>query len=146
MLIPHDTTILVVDGSHMQVLRNRGTDAAPDLELLKEQTIRNPPTSAMGTSAPGRSFGSAVPKRSAYQNSDLHQRREDRFGHAALQAIASLNREDAPLILIAPPHMLGTLRSELDPKRHAQILAEIAKDFAQRDAPDILALLRSYQP
>lgn len=146
MLIPHDTTILVVDGSHMQLLRNRGTDRAPDLELLHEQAMKNPPSRAMGTSAPGRSFGSAVPSRSAYENADRHQRREDDFGHAALQVLASLHREDAPLILIAPPHMLGALRSELDPKRHTHILAEIAKDFAQRDVPDILALLRSYHP
>jgi protein required for attachment to host cells len=145
MLIPHDTTILVVDGGHVQVLRNRGTDAAPELELLHEQAMKNPPSRAMATDAPGRSFGSAVPTRSAYADADYHQRREDRFGQEALQAVASLGRQDRPLILIAPPRMLGVLRSDLDPTMQGHILAEIAKDFAQRHATDILKLLRSHQ-
>ena len=145
MLIPHDTTILVADGGHMQVLRNRGTDAMPELELLHEQAMKNPPNRAMGTEAPGRSFGSAVPKRSAYAGADYHQRREDRFGHEALQAVASLDRQDTPLIVIAPPRMLGMLRGDLNAKMQSHILAEIARDFAQRDAADILELLRSHQ-
>lgn len=145
MLIPHDTTILVVDGGHVQVLRNRGTDAAPELELLHEQAMKNPPSRAMATDAPGRSFGSAVSKRSAYADTDYHQRREDRFGHEALATVASLGRQNRPLILIAPPRMLGTLRDELDAEVEGQILAEIAKDYAQRDAGDILKLLQSHQ-
>ncbi|WP_404477668.1 host attachment protein [Novosphingobium sp. BL-52-GroH] len=145
MLIPHDATILVVDGGHLQVLRNRGTDAAPELELLHEQAMKNPPSRAMGTDAPGRSFGSAVPKRSTYGEADYHQRREDRFGHRALGTVASLGRQDGPLILIAPPHMLGVLREDLDPRVQDRVVAEIAKDFAQRDADDILKLLRSHQ-
>lgn len=145
MPIPHDTTILVVDGGHLQVLRNRGTDAAPELELLHEQAMKNPPSRAMGTDAPGRSFGSAVPKRSAYADADYHQRREDRFGHQALETVASLGRQDRPLILIAPPHMLGVLREDLDSKAQGRVLAEIAKDFAQRNADEILKLLRSHR-
>lgn len=145
MLIPHDTTILVVDGGHMQVLRNRGVDAMPELELLYEQAMKNPPSRAMGTDAPGRSFGSAAPTRSAYADADYHQRKEDRFGKEALQAVASLGRQDRPLIVIAPPHMLGVLRGDLNPTMQGHILAEIAKDFAQRDAADILVLLRSHQ-
>jgi len=115
MLIPHDTTILVVDGGHMQVLRNRGVDAMPELELLYEQAMKNPPSRAMGTDAPGRSFGSAAPTRSAYADADYHQRKEDRFGKEALQAVASLGRQDRPLIVIAPPHMLGVLRGVPQP-------------------------------
>jgi len=145
MLIPHDTTILVVDGGHMQVLRNRGSDAAPELELLHEQAMKNPPNRAMGADAPGRSFSSAAPGRSAYADTDYHQRREDRFGHAALRALISLDRQDAPLILIAPPRMLGMLRDEFDPKMRSHIVAEIAKDLAQHDTGEILEWLRTHQ-
>ncbi|WP_257538433.1 host attachment protein [Sphingobium sp. CFD-1] len=145
MLITHDTTILVVDGGHVQVFRNRGTDAAPELELLHEQAMKNPPSRAMATDAPGRSFGSAAPTRSAYADADYHQRWQDRFGQEALRAVASLGRQDRPLIVIAPPRMLGVLRGDLDPKMQNHILAEIAKDFAQRGDGDILALLQSHQ-
>lgn len=145
MLIPHNATILVVDGSHMKVLRNRGTDAAPKLELLHERAMENPPSRAMGTDAPGRSFGSAVPGRSAYSGTDYHQRKEDRFGREALQTIQDLGRQNLPLILITPPHMLGVLRGDLEHAKQIPVLAEIAKDFAQRDSTDILDLLQSHQ-
>lgn len=123
MLIPHDTTILVVDGGHVQVLRNRGADATPELELLYEQTMKKPPSRAMATDAPGRSFSSAAPTRSAYADADYHQRWEDRFGHEASRAVASLGRQDRPLIVIAPPRILGVLRGDLDPKMQNHLLA-----------------------
>ncbi|SDD86961.1 Protein required for attachment to host cells [Sphingomonas sp. YR710] len=95
---------------------------------------------------PGRSFSSVGPGRSAFDAPDLHQRRENRFGHEALELISSMAGAETPVILIAPPHMLGEIRAEQNPKFEQRILAEINKDFAQRSAADILEMLREYQP
>ena len=145
MLIPHGTLILAVDGGHLRVLRNHGSDAAPALELLREQKLKNPASHVLEEDSPGRSFSSVGPGRSAFEAPDLHQRREDRFGHEAAELIASLAGEDLPVILIAPPRMLGQLRYERDPKFEHRIIAEINKDYAQRSPADILDMLRDYQ-
>jgi protein required for attachment to host cells len=50
------------------------------------------------------------------------------------------------VILIAPPHVLGEIRADLDPRSALRIIAEINKDYAQSKPAEILELLRNYQP
>jgi protein required for attachment to host cells len=146
MLIPHGTLILAVDGAHLQLLRNRGSDALPALDRLHERKLKNPASHVLETDAPGRAFSSAGHGRSAYDAPDLHQRREDRFSHEALEQISSMAGEETPVILIAPPHVLGEIRADLDPRSALRIIAEINKDYAQSKPAEILELLRNYQP
>jgi len=87
MLVPHGALILVVDGSRMQLLRNRGKDSAPELELLTDREQSDPPTRALATDGPGRAFESVGSARHAYASADYHQQREDRFGKKALAAL-----------------------------------------------------------
>lgn len=145
MLIPHDTTILLVDGAHARILRNAGNEATPELQLLDERAQKNPPNRAMATDAPGRSFGSAVPRRSAYPDADYHERGEAAFGLETLEMLDALGRSRMPLILIAPPRMLATLRKALAHGKHPPVLAEIAKDHVQSDLTTLLRVLRDHR-
>jgi len=144
VLIPHGALILVIDGSRMQLLRNHGKDHAPKLEIVADKVQTDPPTRALVSDGPGRSFESAGSTRHAYAAVDHHQQREDRFGKRALALLQSGNSKDAPIILIAPPHMLGELRSARDSQTERRTIAEIDKDLTHLQAQEIAAFLHAY--
>jgi len=145
MLVPHGAVILVVDGGKMQLWRNSGRDSAPALELLRKRRLRNPRTSVMGDDAPGRSFQSVGPRRGAHQSVDRHQRREDAFGEQSLDLAAEL-AGDNPLVVIAPPHMLGRLRAHRKSNGGPGAAAEIAKDLAGYSGDRIARFLTGWRP
>lgn len=141
MLVPHGALVLVVDGSRMQLLRNRGKDNAPKLEIIADKTQADPPTRALASDAPGRSFESAELVRHSYATTDYHQQREARFGKKALSVLQSDSDKDAPVILIAPPHMLGALRKARDAHIERRTIAEIDKDLTHLGVHEIAAFL-----
>jgi protein required for attachment to host cells len=115
------------------------------LELLRKRRLRNPRTHVMGDDQPGRSFQSVGPRRGAHQAVDRHQRREDAFGKQALDLAADL-AGDNPLVVIAPPHMLGQLRAHHKVGSAPRIAAEIAKDLAGYSGSRIASFLDSWRP
>ena len=145
MLVPHGALILVVDGSRMQLLRNRGKNNALDLEVITEEAQADPPTRELASDGPGRSFESAGSTRHAYTTTDYHQQREDRFGKKALSLLQSDSNKDAPVILIAPPHMLGELRKARDAQIERRTIAEIDKDLTHLPPQEIAAFIHKYQ-
>ena len=144
MLVPHGALVLVVDGSRMQLLRNRGKDNAPELEIIGEQIQADPPTRALASDGPGRSFESAGSTRHAYATTDYHQQREDRFGEMALAFLQSNGSHDAPIVLIAPPHMLGELRKARNTQIERRTIAEIDKDLTHLQAQELAAFLLGF--
>lgn len=137
MLTPHGALILVVDGGRMQLLRNAGSEVSPNLQLLRERHLRNPGDHILARDAPGRSFQSATPHRSSYQSRDHHEAHKDRFGQDALEEAIAAAGDKTPLVVIAPPHMLGSLRASLKGGRRANIAAEIAKDLSHHSPSEI---------
>ena len=144
MLVPHGALILVVDGSRMQLLRNRGKDSAPELELLTDREQSDPPTRMLAADGPGRAFESVGSARHAYASADYHQQREDRFGKKALAALHNHGDKDAPIILIAPPHMLGELRNARDAEIERRTIAEIDKDLTHMKPQEIGTFLHNH--
>lgn len=144
MLVPHGALILVVDGSRMQLLRNRGKDAKPELETIADREQSDPPTRALAADGPGRSFESAGTVRHAYAATDYHQQREDRFGSKALSTLGDHDDKGAPVILIAPPHMLGELRKARDAQIEHRTIAEIDKDLTHMRLQEIAAFLHNH--
>lgn len=113
MLVPHGALVLVLDGAHVQLLRNRGGEVAPDLEAVPGEQISR--------------YGARAGRR------DGRQRARD-----VIAAVDPLLSSGTPLILVAPPHRLGELRAEVPHRARRQIVGEIAKDLA-RCAPNELA-------
>jgi protein required for attachment to host cells len=79
MNIPNEALVLVGDGRKALFLRNHGTPASPNLVLEDEIEQDNPPTREQGTDRPGRKRGSDGVSRSAIEETDQHQRAEQRF-------------------------------------------------------------------
>jgi protein required for attachment to host cells len=145
MLVPHGTLVMVVDGAKAQLFRNSGADNAPQLALLEAEAQIVPRTSEMGDERPGRSFQSGTVARSAHQTTDFHQIMEDRFAEKAAERLSALIKGDARGILIAAPHTLGVMRKHLGAETRKRLIAEIAKDYVDRTATDIAAMLERYE-
>lgn len=145
MLVPHGALILVVDGSRMRLLRNRGKDNAPELEIITDKVQADPPTRALASDRPGRSFESVGSTRHGYATTDFHQQREDRFGRKALALVQDHSDRDAPVILIAPPHMLGELRGARDTQIERRTIAEIDKDLTHLQEQEMSAFLQKHR-
>jgi protein required for attachment to host cells len=146
MLIPHGAHVMVIDGARMALFRNKGKDFDPNLELIEQQQDVTPRTSDIGTDQLGRAFQSLGGHQRAYEQTDYHQLLEDKFAAQActkLEALLAQGEQGA--ILIAAPHVLGTMRKQLKPKSRARLIAEIDKDYAGRSAADIARMLDRFE-
>ncbi len=144
MKLPQGTLILVVDGSHMLLLRNKGDAHAPALEVVDQDRQDNPPNRDQMSDAPGVSGSPLHPGRDTMTRSDPHRRREALFLAAALRRTAAyLDHADAEtqLIVVAPPPALGALRDHYDAPILAHLLAEIPKDLTRHAVDSIAAHL-----
>ena len=142
MLLPHSALVLVVDGSRMQILRNRGQKAAIELEIVSEDKLKNPASHVMEADSPGRSHDSKGQGSHAYEADDLHQRREDEFVADALTQLRAAVGNDDKIVLIAPPKALGHLRKLLNKDMEARVVAEINKDLGHLKPAEIAAALQ----
>lgn len=129
--IPHEAFVFVGDGRKALFLRNAGDDKFPNLKTERVIVDTNPATHEQGTDAPGRTFASAAPSRSSYQETDWHELEEKGFARdvAALLAKIVRERKIKALIVVAPPKTLAELRNNLHPDVKGRIVAEVDKDF-----------------
>jgi len=141
--IPAGALILVGDGRKALFLRNQG--APTHVELAVERVFKqdDPPTREQGTDRPGRYRGCDGTSRSAFEETDWHQLAEDRFATqigGALNRLAHENRFHH-LILVAPPKVLGTVRTHLNKETSSRVVAEVPKDLTSQPVKEIARTL-----
>jgi protein required for attachment to host cells len=125
--------ILVADGQKARFLASekRNEDLAP---ALPDMIVPNPPTREQGTERPGRVHESVGARRSAYEPpTDMHRQAKRDFAKSIAETLLEKTREGAfdKLIVVAPPEMLGDLRSALAPETKARLIGERAKDYTE---------------
>lgn len=137
--VTHGTFVVVADGKKALIFRNKGDGLYMNLELVEEHSQDNPPTSEQGSDRPGSVHESVGPRRSSMEGTDWHQEAEDRFATTLATALDAMVQRDAfkRLVLVAPPKMLGVLRTALRPDVKALIVAESAKTLTQHPVPEI---------
>jgi protein required for attachment to host cells len=141
--IPAGALILVGDGRKALFLRNHG--APTHVELTVERVLKqsDPPTREQGTDRPGRYKGAGGAPRSAFEETDWHQLAEDRFATeigSILNRLAHENRFHH-LILVAPPKVLGVVRTHLDKETSSRVVAEVHKDLTSQPIAEIVRTL-----
>ncbi|CAN5659904.1 hypothetical protein BH11PSE6_BH11PSE6_16820 [soil metagenome] len=104
MLVPQGALIFLLDGGHVEVLRNRSADARPDLEVVPVHKIRNGLARA-DMRNPGGLVGEVI---------------------AAVDLLLAAGTQ---LILVAPSNLLGELRSQVPKRSRRQIAGEVAGDL-----------------
>lgn len=129
MLLPHGTLILVADGGRSRILRNIGTDTAPDLRVIEQRQNCAAAKSKIVSAAGARTSAPVA-----------QDREEAAFVLRALDALHAYSDQATPTILVAPPRMLGVLRASRS--RLRRILAEIDKDWTHLTSDEIADLLQ----
>jgi protein required for attachment to host cells len=131
--------VLVGDGRRALFFSNHGDAGILDLRVLETRIDDNPPTREQGADAPGRSFSSFSPGRSAMENTDWHELEEERFARAMAERInaAAESGEMTEIVIVAPPKTLGEIRKDLSVKARGMVAGELAKDFTKHPLPEI---------
>ena len=139
MQVPHDAFVVVADGRKMLFLRNDGDAEFPNLQLERKRVQDNPSDGAQSADAPGRSFSSTGPGRSAYQETDYHQLEEDRFAADVTELLKkrAFDNDYEALIIIAPPKTLGEMRKHYHKEVADRLLGEIDKDLTGHPIDEI---------
>ena len=138
----HGTWVAVCDGSKSLLLENTGDHEYPKLETRLVMTHENPPTHLQGAAAPGRAFAGTGERRAAVADTDRHEQAERHFLVAfARQLEHALPKRNGGLILVAPPHALGTLRPHLGEHTRTALAGELARDYVKLPLYEIERLL-----
>ena len=141
--VPTNALVLVGDGKRALFLRNRGTPRHIELITEREMTQDNPPNREHGTERPGRYLGADGVSRSAFEQTDWHQQAEKRFAVEIADTLYQMEHahEFHELVVVAPPKMLGDLRSKLHEEVANCVVAEVPKDLTGHPIPEIGRLL-----
>lgn len=139
------TWILVADGARARILEQVGPggDLHP-LEGAKFSTASKP-SRELGTDRPGRVRESVGHQRHAIEpRYDPHRGLETLFAHQLADILSIRLREGLfdRLIIVAPPVMLGDLRSALAKPLQEALIGEIAKDLTKTPNGEILEHVR----
>lgn len=131
MLLPHGTVIALVDGKHLELFRNDGNEAEPDLSPLPTPKLDSHNHSAGSHhSSAGNHEGNMV----------------DEDAHAGA-AVTWLNNEVLGhridhLMVVASPRTLGEMRKHYHKQLESVLVGELAKDLIGKGPTAILAALR----
>ncbi len=131
MLLPHGTVIAIVDGRNLELYRNDGNEAEPDLAPLPLPRLDSSNHSGGGhRSSPGNHADSQVA--------------EDAHAIAATEWLNSevLGHHIDKLVVFAPPRTLGEMRRHYHKQTEKALLKEVSKDLIGRKPDEILAALR----
>jgi protein required for attachment to host cells len=144
--IPHDTLVMVGDGSRAVFFRNTGSLQQPSLAVENVFEQDNPPTREQGTDRPTRGPTSFAAPRGNIEGPDWHQLNEARFASEIadkLYKMAHANQFER-LIIVAPPKVLGVLRQSLHKEVLDRIEAEVPKELAGSSVNTIQRELASW--
>jgi protein required for attachment to host cells len=143
VMIPTNALVLISDGRRARLMRNQGTPVNPKLSVEREMLHENPPTREQGTDKPGRRQGSEGSTRGAIEQTDWHQLEEQRFASEIADVLYKLGHAGKyhDLVVVAPPKMLGDLRSKFHQTVSKAVIAEVPRDLTQYSAPEIGSML-----
>lgn len=138
MKIAHGTIVMAIDGRKMLLFRNEGDDKYVVLDTLENEEAKTPPSHELGNDAPGRTFSSTSQRRSAYSETDWHSQAEARFAVAGADRLEHAAKgNDADIVVLAPPRVLGELRKHWGRETRKRLVAEIGKDLVHHETDDI---------
>ncbi|MGD9737829.1 MAG: host attachment family protein [Bauldia sp.] len=141
--IPQGAIVFVGDGEKALVLRNRGSEAHPDLAIdrvvLGVETLAAP----ADQDRESRRLDALGPKTAVLEEADWFRFDKHRFAKdiATMLYRAAHAGGYESLVIVAPPRTLGELRAELHSEVRSRLIAEIDKDLTGHPIASIERIL-----
>ena len=131
MILPHDTTVVVVDGTRIRMFRNIGREPHIELAALPQPDFG------------GSNTGSGSRHRNSSANPDSQRIREDKFVAGVAEHLnrEALSNNIKQLVIIADPRTLGELRRHLHDVLASRIIGQISKDLTSHSYKSIQAAI-----
>ena len=133
MLLPHGTVIALADGERLELYRNAGNEAEPELEVLP-----TPKLDEHNHGSGGRHYSSAGNPQESLLAEDAHA-----AGVAAWLNHEVLEHRIKGLVVIAAPRTLGELRRHYHKQTQQVLLGEYDKDLVGWPEARILETLHA---
>lgn len=133
MATPH-IWVLVADGKTARIFSAHGRTERFEPAVPFELRLPNPSTREQGADKPGRVFDSTGQARHAVEpHADWHREAKRKFAEDIADLLKEKTRENAfdELLLIAPPQLMGDLRTALDGPTRARVKGEVVKDLTK---------------
>jgi len=139
MRIEAGAWVVACDGRKALILENVGDAKFPNLRTRETYEHADEPTHVLGTAPPGRSYQSVGNRRSAVDQTDLHDETERLFlrNLAGRLDAAISERKTKAIIMVAAPRALGMIREVYSPALGHAIVHEIAKDVVKQPIHEI---------
>lgn len=143
--LKNGTWILIADGEKALVLENLTDHENPHFDVRREKHHENPPTREQGTHEPGRFNDGPSVHRSAVQDTDWHRLEKERFADDLSDMLykAAHEQKFETLVLVAPPVVLGDLRSKLHQEVTARVIGEIDKTLTNHPVDEIESIVKT---
>lgn len=127
MIVPNGATVAVADGKKLRLFRNKGHEPCIELVALPDPELEV------------RNHGSGTRHHSSAANPDTARLSEDNFAASAVDYLSrqALSGGVECLIVIADPRTLGEMRPHFHDVLSSKMIAELAKDLADRSLKDI---------
>lgn len=146
MKLKRGTLVMAMDGSKMLLLGNQGDTRKPALQTILQEAAENPKSSQQGADRPGRTFSSASPRRSSFDETDLHAQAKNDFVRSALSLLQTHQQSvGGDVIVLAAPSVLGAFRKQCPDTLKSAIVAEIDKDVVNHAPEDIAAIIDAFE-
>ncbi len=143
-ILTRGTWVLVADGEKALFLRNDLDDMNPDLNVVRIEEQDNPSDFEQSANRPGRVKDNGVGQRSALDDTDWHELAKVRFADDLADILYKQAHKGAfdRIVLVAPPNILGELRSKLHKEVSDCVVAEVDKTLTNHPLDKIELLLR----
>src|ERR1044072_7641033 len=142
MQIPHDSFVLVADGSKSLFFRNQGDAEFPNLAVEEKEVDVNHAHHEQASDLAGRASNTLG---SSMEEVDFHLLEEQRFAAAtaAMLKARALNNDYEALVIVAPPATLGELRKHYHKEVEKRLLAEVPKDLVNVPVAEMEEILKA---
>ncbi|EPX81431.1 hypothetical protein Salmuc_05097 [Salipiger mucosus DSM 16094] len=142
--LTNGTWVLIADGEKALFLRNDLDETNPDLNVVRIEEQENPSDYDQSANRPGRMRDTGIGQASAMDDTDWHELAKERFADEMAEILYKLAHKNAfkRIVLVAPPKVLGEMRSKLHKEVSSRVVAEVDKTLTNHPLDKVEQLLR----
>lgn len=132
--------IVVADGARARILSAKDRIRYHDLSVVDEMEHDNRPSRDIAADKPGRTFDSGGTGRHAKEEqTDPHRHEQEVFAAQLVNVLDKKRKtgEFDALVVVAPPKMLGDIRSHMTSELSRMVISELNKDLTKVDVADL---------